>query len=158
MDDVYKWAVHTVGVSADNAEILRVQEITGTTFSTCTDCHQGKRLLRLTAKSFERWGILGGPASDLDEAVKELRVTTGMYKGAECHGKSWVFGPSVASNHYHVPFEKLQLHELEERVSTGGCALVQGPFRSGKTSHLHALCRSISERYIPIVYVQRKLE
>ncbi len=67
--------------------------------------------------------------------------------------KSWIFGSRVGPQHFHVPLEKLQLAEMIERTKKGGAALVQGGFRSGKTSHLKACKSAISDRFIPIEYV-----
>src|SRR5690625_2153000 len=39
--------------------------------------------------------------------------------------------------------EELSMESMENRVKGGGFALVQGPFRSGKTSHLHHLVRQL---------------
>lgn len=64
--------------------------------------------------------------------------------------KSWIFGSRVGPQHFHVPLEKLQLAEMIERTKKGGAALVQGGFRSGKTSHLKACKSAISDRFIPI--------
>ena len=68
--------------------------------------------------------------------------------------KYWTFGPSVRSCHFHVPLEKLQLNDLVTRVEKGGCTLVQGGYRTGKTSHLNALHERIQNRFFPLGYVK----
>ncbi|EGG17573.1 hypothetical protein DFA_08569 [Cavenderia fasciculata] len=56
-------------------------------------------------------------------------------------GKTWTFGLPISDQvHYHVPFSSLQLNQiLNGAMNGGGCYLVQGAYRSGKTSHLKAV-------------------
>eukprot|EP01132_Coremiostelium_polycephalum_P007748 gene7748-9532_t len=67
--------------------------------------------------------------------------------------KSWTYGNNVDKNYnYHIPLLKLQLPELINRSkSKYSRTLVQGPFRSGKTTHLLALVDSIKDRFFPII-------
>lgn len=56
----------------------------------------------------------------------------------------FVWGPCIdPKNNYFVPFDQLALSKLLEQVQKGGCALVQGSFRVGKTSHLQELERQL---------------
>eukprot|EP01132_Coremiostelium_polycephalum_P006265 gene6265-7805_t len=67
--------------------------------------------------------------------------------------KSWTYGNIIDENYnYHIPLLKLQLTELINRSkSKYSRTLVQGPFRSGKTTHLLALADSIKDRFFPII-------
>ena len=55
---VRRWAVEEVGIDKEDADKLKQQKI------------DGKRLSKVTQEMLERWGLPGGAALDLMEAIE----------------------------------------------------------------------------------------
>eukprot|EP01124_Arcella_intermedia_P026128 TRINITY_DN483_c0_g3_i2.p1 TRINITY_DN483_c0_g3~~TRINITY_DN483_c0_g3_i2.p1 ORF type:complete len:626 (+),score=102.46 TRINITY_DN483_c0_g3_i2:131-2008(+) len=87
----------------------------------------------------ERWNVPGRWAKKIFGALEKLGQPT-----ASQTRKSFAYGPAVGDGNYHVPFETLQLPRMVKRVEEGGCSMVIGGFRTGKTSHKNALKRKLS--------------
>ncbi|KYQ91639.1 hypothetical protein DLAC_07413 [Tieghemostelium lacteum] len=66
--------------------------------------------------------------------------------------KRWTFvDPVNQGNYYHIDPKHLQLDILYSKAIEGGSWLVQGSYRSGKTTHMMALEKQIQKEFHPII-------
>ncbi|KYQ92668.1 hypothetical protein DLAC_06663 [Tieghemostelium lacteum] len=85
-------------------------------------------------------------------------TTTTSTKGPQSK-KIWTFADNVNRDiYYYIDFKKLQIDQLITCATQGGCHLIQGAYRSGKTSHLVALENELfySKKYFPMVFRMSK--
>jgi len=70
IDQVYQWAVDIVKLDPEDAQKLKIQKITG------------KSLHGMTREALERYGIPGGPAFILSEAIRKLLPSKDVIHGS----------------------------------------------------------------------------
>eukprot|EP01119_Soliformovum_irregulare_P020757 TRINITY_DN677_c0_g5_i1.p1 TRINITY_DN677_c0_g5~~TRINITY_DN677_c0_g5_i1.p1 ORF type:complete len:614 (-),score=73.92 TRINITY_DN677_c0_g5_i1:182-1849(-) len=64
--------------------------------------------------------------------------------------RQFTFGMTIDPRlHFYVPFQELALNSLKGMIVSNRFALVQAPFRFGKTSHLIALAKWLTARGMP---------
>ena len=63
-EQVYNWAVTCVGITDEQAELFRIQQV------------DGVALLEFTKENFENMGILMGPLVKILKALKPFRMAT----------------------------------------------------------------------------------